>query len=49
VQGLKRRFHMIASPPQAVVDLSTSPGRGPQEAEALIEKMRGTAHEWQSP
>jgi hypothetical protein len=37
----------IVSPPQAVVDLMSSPGRGPQEAEALVEKMRGTVDEWQ--
>ena len=27
---------------QAVVDLMSSPGRGPQEAEALVEKMKKT-------
>lgn len=33
--------------PQTAVDLMTSPGRGPQEAEALLDKMKGTADEWQ--
>ena len=27
---------------QAVVDLMSSPGRGPQEAEALVQKMKET-------
>jgi len=31
---------------QVVADLMTSPGRGPQEAEALIEKMKGSEHAW---
>jgi hypothetical protein len=31
---------VIVSAAQAVVDLSSSPGRGPQEAEALVEKMK---------
>ncbi len=34
---------------QVAVDLLTSPGRGPQEAEALIEKMKGNEHEWRRP
>ncbi len=39
-----------AAPSQVVADLMTSPGRGPQEAEALIEKMKGTEDAWrQSP
>ena len=38
------------APSQVVADLLTSPGRGPQEAEALIDKMKGTEHAWrQSP
>ncbi len=37
----------VVSPPQAVVDLLSSPGRGPQEAEALLEKMKTTVEEWQ--
>ena len=35
-----------AAPSQVVVDLMTSPGRGPQQAEALIEEMRGTENDW---
>jgi hypothetical protein len=35
-----------AAPSQVVADLTTSPGRGPQEAEALIEKMKGTEDAW---
>lgn len=31
---------------QVVADLMTSPGRGPQEAEALVQKMTGTENEW---
>lgn len=39
-----------AAPSQVVADLMTSPGRAPQEAEALIEKMKGTEDAWrQSP
>jgi hypothetical protein len=39
-----------AAPSQVVADLMTSPGRGPQEAEALIEQMKGTEDAWrQSP
>jgi hypothetical protein len=33
--------------PQTVVDLMTSPGRGPQEAAALLDKIKGTVDEWQ--
>lgn len=36
----------IVSLPQTVVDLMTSPGRGPEEATALLDKMRGTVDEW---
>ena len=35
-----------AAPSQVAADLMTSPGRGPQEAEALIEKMKGTEDAW---
>jgi hypothetical protein len=31
---------------QVAADLMTSPGRGPQEAEALIERMKETEHAW---
>jgi len=31
---------------QVAADLMTSPGRGPQEAEALIEKAKGSEHAW---
>jgi len=37
---------VVVSFPQTVVDLMTSPGRGPQEAEALLAEMRGTVDEW---
>ena len=37
---------VVVSSPQTVVDLMTSPGRGPQEAEALLDKMKGTIDEW---
>ena len=37
---------VVVSSPQTVVDLMTSPGRGPQEAEALLDKMKGTVDEW---
>lgn len=36
----------VAAPSQVVADLMTSPGRGPQEAEALIEKMKGIEDAW---
>jgi len=36
----------VAAPSQVAADLMTSPGRGPQEAESLIEKMKGSEHEW---
>ena len=32
---------IVAAPSQVVADLMTSPGRGPQEAEALVERMKG--------
>ncbi|MEX2125969.1 MAG: hypothetical protein WD795_18915 [Woeseia sp.] len=35
-----------AAPSQVVADLMTSPGRGPQEAEALVQKMTGTENVW---
>jgi hypothetical protein len=35
-----------AAPSQVVADLMTSPGRGPQEAEALLEKMKGAEDAW---
>jgi hypothetical protein len=35
---------VAAAPSQVVADLMTSPGRGPQEAAALIEKLKGSAH-----
>jgi len=36
----------VVAPSQAAVDLMTSPGRGPQEAQALIERMKGTEDAW---
>lgn len=37
---------VAVSLPQTVVDLMTSPGRGPQEAEALLEQMKGAVDDW---
>jgi len=37
---------IVAAPSQVVADLMTGPGRSPQEAEALIEKMKGSEHAW---
>jgi hypothetical protein len=37
---------VAAAPTQVAADLMTSPGRGPQEAEALIEKMKATEDAW---
>lgn len=37
---------VAASPSQVVADLITSPGRGPQEADALVERMKGTERAW---
>lgn len=37
---------VVAAPSQVAVDLLTSPGRGPQEGEALIEKMNGAEDDW---
>jgi len=37
---------VVAAPSQVVADLMTSPGRGPQEAEALIERMKGNEDAW---
>ena len=37
---------VIAAPSQVAVDLLTSPGRGPQEGKALIEKMKGAEDDW---
>ena len=34
------------APSQVAVDLLTSPGRGPQEAQVLIEQMKGNEHVW---
>jgi hypothetical protein len=42
-----RTSHIIAAAPsQVAVDLLTSPGRGPQEGEALIEKLKGSEDAW---
>ena len=37
---------VAAAPTQVAADLLTSPGRGPQEGEALIDKMKGTEDVW---
>lgn len=39
---------VTVSAAQAVVDLMSSPGRGPQEAEALVEKMKEDEHDWRA-
>ena len=36
----------LAAPSQVVADLLTGPGRGPAEAEALLEWLRGNPEEW---
>jgi hypothetical protein len=38
----------LASPTQVVVDLMTAPGRGPQEAEELLEWMRANEQSWRA-
>jgi hypothetical protein len=45
---LSRRGIAVAAPSQVVVDLLTSPGRGPNEAEALIEWMRENESVWRT-
>ena len=40
---------VAAAPSQVAADLLTSPGRGPQEAAALIDKMKGTEDAWRRP
>lgn len=37
---------LVCAAPSQVTDLMTSPGRGPQEAEALIDKMRKNEDAW---
>ncbi len=37
---------VVAAPSQVAADLMRSPGRGPQEADAFIEKMKGTENAW---
>jgi hypothetical protein len=39
---------VTVSEAQAVVDLMSSPGRGPQEAEALVEKMKENENGWRA-
>jgi hypothetical protein len=38
----------LANPSQVAADLLTSPGRGPAEAEALLEWMAEHEHEWRT-
>jgi hypothetical protein len=45
---LERKGITLAAPSQVVVDLMTSPGRGPNEAEALVEWMGEHEHVWRS-
>jgi hypothetical protein len=45
--GPQRKDAIVAvAASQAVADLMTSPGRGPQEADALVEQMKGTEDAW---
>ncbi len=44
----KRDGLIVAAPSQIVADLLTSPGRGPNEAEALIEWMRHNEDAWRT-
>lgn len=37
---------VVASPSQVAVDLLTSPGRGPQEGEALIDQLKAAEDDW---
>ena len=39
---------VTAAPTQVVADLWTSPGRGPQEASALIQEMRRSENAWRT-
>ena len=39
---------IVAAPSQVAVDLLTSPGRGPNEGEALIDWMRDKEHVWRT-
>lgn len=43
---LERQGITVAAPSQIAVDLLTSPGRGPNEAEALMEWMRENENAW---
>lgn len=46
-QGAQQQPVLVcASPSQVAADLLTSPGRGPQEAEALIERMEASEDGW---
>jgi hypothetical protein len=44
----KRKGVIVAAPSQVAVDLMTSPGRGPNEAEALIEWMAKHENAWRT-
>jgi hypothetical protein len=44
--GKQRDTIVAAAPSQVAADLLTSPGRGPQEGQALIEKMKETEEGW---
>jgi hypothetical protein len=44
--GTQQRIVVAVAPSQVAADLLTSPGRGPQEGEALIEKMKKTENGW---
>ena len=44
--GAPQTLVVAAAPSQVAADLLTSPGRGPREAEALIERMRENEKAW---
>jgi hypothetical protein len=44
----QRKGTTVAAPSQIAADLLTSPGRGPNEAEALMEWMRENEHAWRT-
>ena len=46
--GELQNIVVAAALSQVAADLLTSPGRGPQEGEALIDKMKKTEHEWRN-
>jgi len=45
-RGAQSATVIAAAPGQVAADLLTSPGRGPQEAQALLDKMKGDEDGW---